>query len=279
MILSIIMRNACLGILGALSILGGTAIFAAHLTMTPIMEALNIFDANKYPNYPGIMGIVEAALAGATILVGVVSAQAVLCDSDSRNSKCPLRVSGFIYVAFALVSGVFFILRGMNTGMFMSGVCSKTDIDGCPPVRYDHLFPTLKIENEAQCMVNTWTENVNLVEGARLALTTDPPTVFNRLIDWSKDANYVAEYPEGSNKIIDAQYVPPENLYECVYWGCHPVCNDRHRMNEIWFYASAVSTALYLILAIFSLATPVNEEYNKVSTDDRESRFSIKSEP
>ena len=257
------MRNACLGIIGALSILGGTALFAAHITMTPVLESLNIFDGNKYTNYPGIMGIVECAIAGATVLLGIVSAQSVLCDSDTRNSKYPLRVTGFIYIAFMVISGVFFVIRGMNTGAFMSGVCSKTDIDGCPPVRYDHIFPTIKIENEAQCLVNTWTENVDLIEGATKALTTTPPTVYNRLIDWSNDESYIAAYPEGSNKIIDAQYVPPENLYECVYWGCHPVCNGRNRMNQVWFVASGIATGLYLLLGLMSLAARVNEDTTK----------------
>ena len=80
-------KHLCFGTIGAISVISGSLLFAAHFTMTPAITTLNIFDANVQPNFPGIMSIVEASMAAATILVGLVSAQALLCEKDTNSKK------------------------------------------------------------------------------------------------------------------------------------------------------------------------------------------------
>jgi len=251
--------QACVGILASTSILSGSILFAAHFMVTPTLTDLVVFHDST--NYPGILGIVEACMAGATVLIGLVSAQALLCDDDKRQGRCPLRVSGAIYVVFALVSAVIFFVRGMNTGILgMTGTCTDTSLQGCPPVRYESVLP-FDIETVDHCKLNVWTENPDLFQSTQLS------GPMNMTIDWSLEESYdTRDFNPNSNKLFDNGFIPPD-LTGCVHWGCHRVCNAmRHRVNEVWFYASVLATVVYTTLAIFGFAVPVRQDYRKVRT-------------
>ena len=251
--------RACVGILASISVLSGSILFAAHFMVTPTLTDLVVFHDSV--NYPGILGIVEACMAGATVLIGLVSAQALLCDDDKRNARCPLRVSGAIYVVFALASAVILFVRGMNTGIFgMDGVCTDTSLQGCPPVRYESVLP-FDIETTDHCKLNVWTENPDLFQSPQLSGS------MNMTIDWSLEESYdTRDFNPNSNKLFDNGFVPPD-LTNCVHWGCHKVCNEqRHRVNEVWFYASVLGTVVYMVLAILGFTAPVPKDYRKVRT-------------
>ena len=172
-------------------------------------------------NWSGILSVIELVIA---LTVGLVIGTNAYKISDGG-----MNVSTFLFGMALLGNAIVTMYRMSETGLLFDGFC-KSDI--CPTTVYRTKF---EINEKPDCKFNTY---------------FDSPTMWKtNTIDWfdksnyKTDANLFDKYP--------GTFYTEDNFptYEaCWYWGCDPVCNDRHDINRLSAIFSLIMSIVYLIL-------------------------------
>lgn len=239
------MLNGCslsILILGVLSSLGMVCL---HIYTIAIDYPLNIFSSVQL-NWSGVLSCIEIGLGTGILLLATVAA-APYVNIASIQNRGPLKFATIYYAIISLASVIVSIYRLSETGlMFDTGVCKRTEGSlVCPTV----LFRTeMAIENKLDCVFNAFAES---------------PSAWNKAgvpkIDWSNEEMYdkksqsvVFEAYKLAREDIDINEDEMALYHDCWYWGCDEICNDRHLINVVMAYASAIVSVIYITLTVLS---------------------------
>lgn len=239
------------------SLVHGLYVFSGLFTSIPLLFNLNIFsDSTAQPDIPGNFAIVEMTMAAVNFLLGLVGSMAVLGDAyKPKVNSTRGWIYGAIYTILFIVQIILLGIRLDKTGTFSdwgwndgTKTCRDTSFTGCPIARFLSTDGAT-IDSISNCQFNAFdVNNVNSGDGA------------SQLIDWSNYMNYdsanaavLATAAQSAGMDVDADALEP--IHQCWYWGCHEICTDRHKLNEIWITYAVISVVAYALLAILSFIT------------------------
>ena len=273
------------GILFAQSLIAtahGFWIVSSLLTAVPFLFDLNVFsDTNMQPNDAGIYSIIETCFAFVSFCVSLVGSFTILASVERKSSSVTQFTLGAFYILFFGVCLIFLAFRMNKMGIFydwniggMDKTCRDSSFGGNPTARLE--LAGYEIKSVSDCIFNAY--DPDLVNINQFGSNSSEPM----LIDWSNVNNYdhvnaavLAQSAQSAGvENIDAAAMP--KLHEYWYWGCHPICHPRHRLNFIYLVYDIVSVVIYLTLAILSFAAGVESnrmEQNKKKDNVNEDNF------
>lgn len=217
----------------------------------------NEFKTNQL-NWSGILSIIEAATGVSAALICTMTAVPYL---NTVIDKAVVRFATVFYGIFSLISVIITMYRWSETGrLFETGLCVRTEGDlVCPTVLYRTKFD---ITNKEDCKFNNFADSSS-------AWNTQTR------VDWSsadvyseKHRGFLFQAFSEARQTVEITEEEMTLYHDCWYWGCDPICNERHNFNEILCYGSLAASILYIVLAIIS-SIQIAEEYTKVSTEER----------
>lgn len=230
--------------------------------------ALSMFPYNEFQsdqmNWSGILSIIEGATSVAAALISTVTALPYL--STKVVDKSPIRFATVYYGIFTLISVIVAMYRWSETGrLFDIGLCVRTEGDlVCPTVLYRTEF---EIEKREDCKFNNF---------------ADSSSVWNTQtrVDWSsadvyseKSRGYLFRAYSEARQTVEITEEEMTLYHDCWYWGCDPVCNERHDINELLCYGSLIASIAYMLLAVFS-SVQSHEEYEEVLGEEPQASMS-----
>lgn len=237
-----------MGILRYAAMLGTlTAFFlgGAYLTSLPILNELNIFsDTSVNPDTPGVYTIIETCLALSSFLISAVAAWALI--GVKKVEKEQMRIAGFFYVMFFLVSLVILFNRLMalgilaDWGLSKDSGCRNPNFDGNPVERYER-YSKKNITLKSECIFNGF-NTLNIDGGNKL--------------DWANYVNYdsaqrnVLLQAAQSAGLTDLALEDIPYYHDAWYWGCHEICHDRYLLNRSWLWFSFIGMMCYVLTAL-----------------------------
>jgi len=242
------MLNGCSLTVLIIGALASLAIISLHVFTIAIDYPLNVFsDSSLQMNWSGILSCIEIGVgAGVLMLTSVTAAPYI--DILPIKNKTPIKMATIYYSVFSLSSIIIASYRFGEMGLLWEGgICSRTDGSFvCPTVLYRTEF---EIENVTDCKFNNF---------------NDSPSAWNTngvpIIDWSNKEMYDKKsqatlfnaYKAARGTSVDISEDEMTLYHDCWYWGCDKVCNDRHNINIVMAYGSAVSSVLYIVLTVLS---------------------------
>ncbi len=263
------MLNGCsltVLILGVLSSLG---IICFHVYSIAIDYPLNIFtDSSVQRNWSGILSCIEIGVGAGVLLLTTVTAAPYINAVRIKN-RTPIKFATIYYAILALASVIISVYRLSETGtIFDNGICKRMEGDlVCPTV----LFRSkMTIDNKTDCRFNAFADSSSVWNKAGV------PT-----IDWSdkemydkKSQSIVFDAYKTARTDVDIDMDEMTLYHDCWYWGCDEVCNDRHNINIVMAYASAIVSIIYIIPVILA---GVQSEFNytEVKTDEQQIEIPI----
>lgn len=241
------MLNGCSLTILILGILSSLGIICLQVYALAIDYPMNIFsDSSLQMNWSGILSSIEAGVGAAVLLLCTVTA-APYIDVLRIKNRTPIKFATIYYALMAIASLIVTMYRLSETGIiFDNGICKRVEGDlVCPTV----LFRSqMTIENKTDCTFNAF---------------ADSPSVWNKAgvpkIDWSDKEMYdkksqqtVYDAYKAARTEVEINVDEMTLYHDCWYWGCDEVCNDRHNINIVMAYASAIVSVIYIVLAILS---------------------------
>ena len=196
-------------------------------------------------NWSGLLSLIELCVGfGLVLMVSVVVGPEI--DVLKITESSTERISTIFCAIMFLISFIVSMYRCGETGILpTNGVCIRTTGDlVCPTVlfRTEHNISALE-----DCKFNAFAENP-----AAWILTG------NDRIDWSIKRTYsdkVELFRLYNLSIPNSDILNADEMitYEdCYYWGCDPVCNERHDYNIFLAWSSLfTSLSLFIILLLF----------------------------
>lgn len=244
-----------------------SVIFFLSLLNSLSLLFVGLSNIEQYPsdiegtNWSMILSYIEIGVATSTILVSTSVFGMEICNPVIKNKR-PIKVSTIIFSVMFVINVIISVYRLSETGLILeSGLCKR--LEGnlvCPTVLFRSRYDISDVE---ECKFNSFAESPNawLSSGSNV-------------IDWSnksvyndKDLLYKAyKHVRPNGDITKADDMVTYS--DCYYWGCDPVCNDRHDNNEFQAWSSLTSSILFFVIIVFSLFQ-TNVRYEKlVQTDD-----------
>ncbi len=188
-------------------------------------------------NWSGTLTLIELVVA---LVVGILIGTNAYEISDKG-----MNVSTLLFGLALLASGIVSMYRVSETGLLFDGFCTS---DVCPTTVFRTKF---EINEKPDCKFNTY--------------YTSSAFWKTNTIDWFDKTKYDSNadlFDEYTGTTYTRETFPS---YEaCWYWGCDPVCNDRHDSNRLSAYLSMVMTIVYLML---TASTRFINDYTMVSGD------------
>lgn len=223
------------------------------ITGTVYMIIINLLSILNYSNDIGetnwswMLSLIELGIAGCILLLTIVSGAIYVHEHDIKN-KTAIRWKAWLYGILCAASLVVSAYRMSEMGIiFPNGLCKRTKGDlVCQTV----LFKTYRtIEEIGDCNFNAFAESSSAWK-----------TTGSYLIDWSNKDVYTDRnllYAAYKNATGESGNIVNEDemlIYsDCYYWGCDPICNDRHDHNMFLAYSSTGASGLYLVMIIISV--------------------------
>ena len=256
------MLNGCSLTILILGVLSSLSMVCLQIYTLAVDYPLNIFsDSSIQLNWSGTLSAIEIGVGTAVLLLCTVTAIPYL-DMLNIKNRTPIKFATIYYSIMALTSVIISMYRLSETGIiFDNGVCKRVEGDlVCPTV----LFRSeMEIENKADCVFNAFADSASVWNKAGVPR-----------IDWSDKAMYDKQSQQtvynaynAAREDVDITVDEMTLYHDCWYWGCDEVCNDRHDINIVMAYASAIVSVIYITLAVLS-GVQSEFDYKEVPDED-----------
>jgi len=212
-----------------------------------VIHFINLFNNTTTiggTNWSGTLSAIESAGGLALMLLGGFILGPEIFTPKIKDKR-PLRTATIFSGIIFLISFIIAMYRCGEMGILpTNGICIRTTGDlVCPTVLFRTEYNITDVED---CKFNTFANSVSSW------------IVSSYSVDWSKrgvywDRELLYRVYNLSNPDGNIENVDEMITYEdCYYWGCDPVCNERHDYNIFLAWSSLfTSVALFVNLLLF----------------------------
>ena len=211
-------------------------------------------------NWSLILSYIEVGVGASTILIAT-AVFGIEIGNTHIKEKRPLKISTILFSVIFLICIVLSGYRMSEMGLFLnSGICKRTTGDlVCPTVLYRSEYD---IEDVRDCTFNAFAES--------------PGAWLKTGIDWSDKSVYTNKEllfeaykvgrPDGDIKTVDDMLI----YSDCYYWGCDPICNDRHDHNVFHAWSLLISSIVCFVIVVITVFQTDNSYVRVLQTEKSE---------